>query len=494
MTQPNSIQSFPDIGNIPTTPSNDVLLENLTDAPSSQSGYSDYYNDNNYIGAGVDNTIIDSQRCSILQGSSNEISGKYNSHIIGDYIGRTNTEIENNSFNIGCYNGIKSWGPLTIERGGSFIKGGLNTSSDLSVWGGDQGFSRINLGYQEFNINSDGFINSPQIKIYQGPKRGFTITTIFGYTASQVSTFVNTEWFFKSRVGGVNEIYSDSLFVPSSNGGIVFDPELSAYWFYSSFFANWMFVSIDNHPQKRRIWMNMDWQKGVTTQEIWIWFDEEILNNSGLAYVSSQGQTILEEGWIIFYKSTDSNYDFVIYHFDEQQWYVCESGGPTILTAVSSGASYVNNDSTNIEVPEDAFVQSSSIVDDEYNLHISSYNPGKNANLYVEGDVVAYYSSDKRLKNNILSIDNCLNKVMSLDAVSFDWNEKQNAYSGHDIGLLAQQVNEVAPEIVEERKDGYLALKYEKMVPLLVGAIKDQQKIIDEMREEIKELKNQITR
>ena len=96
--------------------------------------------------------------------------------------------------------------------------------------------------------------------------------------------------------------------------------------------------------------------------------------------------------------------------------------------------------------------------------------------MYVEGDVVAFYSSDKRLKDNILSIDDCLNKITSLDAVSFDWNKKQNAYSGHDIGLIAQQVSQVAPEIVEERKDGYLALKYEKMIPLLVGAIKDQQK------------------
>lgn len=495
MTEPNSIQTFPDSENISTTPSDTVLLEDLNNAPSSQAGYSDYYNDNNFIGAGVDNQIVDSQRCSILQGSSNQISGKYNSHIIGDYIGRTNTQIENNSFNIGCYNGVKSWGPLTIERGGTFIKGGINTSSDLSVWGGDQGFSKINLGYQEFNIDSNGSINSPQIKIHQGTKVGFTVITVFGYeVGQQLAIWASTEWFFKSRIGGVNGIDSDELYIPSTT-----NTTSTEGWFLSAFFNDWIFVNVISHPTKRRFWMYMDWKKGTEIQYIWMWIDEGTLNSSGLAYVSSESQTILQEGWIIFYKSTDSNYDFVIYHYSEQQWYVCQKGtsvdgDPAILTAVSNGNSYVDNDSTGIEVPEDTFVQSSSIIDDEFNLYISSYESAKNTNLHVEGDVVAYYSSDERLKNNILSIDNCLNKVMSLDAVSFDWNKKQNAYSGHDIGLIAQQVNEVAPEIVEERKDGYLALKYEKMVPLLVGAIKDQQKIIDEMREEIKELKNQITR
>ena len=96
-------------------------------SPNSQPGYSDYYNDNNFIGAGVDNKIIDSQRCSILQGSSNFISGKYNCHVIGDYMGYegfidtdsygTWSQLKDNSFNIGCYNGTYSWGPIYAERG-----------------------------------------------------------------------------------------------------------------------------------------------------------------------------------------------------------------------------------------------------------------------------------------------------------------------------------------------------------------------------------------
>lgn len=109
--------------------------------------------------------------------------------------------------------------------------------------------------------------------------------------------------------------------------------------------------------------------------------------------------------------------------------------------------------------------------------------------IKATGDVISFFSSDKRLKNNISSLSNCLPKILKLDPISFEWNDKQDTYKGKDIGLIAQQVKEIAPEIVTERKNGYLAMKYEKVIPLLVGAIQDQQKIIEEMRAEIKELK-----
>ena len=108
--------------------------------------------------------------------------------------------------------------------------------------------------------------------------------------------------------------------------------------------------------------------------------------------------------------------------------------------------------------------------------------------LHCDGDVVAYSSSDERLKNNITSISGCLDKVLSLDAIEFDWNENQQTYSGHDIGLIAQQVQKIAPEIVIERDNGYLAMKYEKVIPLLVGATQEQDEQINELEKQVKEL------
>lgn len=114
--------------------------------------------------------------------------------------------------------------------------------------------------------------------------------------------------------------------------------------------------------------------------------------------------------------------------------------------------------------------------------------------LHCDGDVVAYASSDERLKDNITPLSGCLDKVLSLDAIEFDWNDNQQTYSGHDIGLIAQQVKEIAPEIVTERENGFLAMKYEKVIPLLVGATQEQDLQIQELEKQMKELIEQSTR
>ena len=89
------------------------------------------------------------------------------------------------------------------------------------------------------------------------------------------------------------------------------------------------------------------------------------------------------------------------------------------------------------------------------------------------GDVIAYYSSDERLKDNIKPIENALDKIDSLGGYEFDWNDNQSTYSGHDIGVIAQEVKDVFPELVIERDNGYLAVKYEKLVAVLVQGIKE---------------------
>ena len=86
------------------------------------------------------------------------------------------------------------------------------------------------------------------------------------------------------------------------------------------------------------------------------------------------------------------------------------------------------------------------------------------------GDVVAFYSSDERLKDNITPIENSLDKVGQLKGYEFDWNDKQDVYKGHDVGVIAQEVEKVVPELVQTRNDGYKAVKYEKVVPLLINA------------------------
>ena len=102
----------------------------------------------------------------------------------------------------------------------------------------------------------------------------------------------------------------------------------------------------------------------------------------------------------------------------------------------------------------------------------------------ASGDIVAYYTSDKKLKDNIQPIQNALDKINKLGGYTFDWNEElQKARKGHDIGVIAQEVQSVLPEVVVERDNGYLGVDYQKLVPVLIEAIK-------ELSAKVKELEN----
>ena len=104
--------------------------------------------------------------------------------------------------------------------------------------------------------------------------------------------------------------------------------------------------------------------------------------------------------------------------------------------------------------------------------------------LEVKGDVTAFYSSDERLKDNVTPILNPVDKVKSIGGYEFDWNDKSNK-KGHDVGVIAQEIEKVLPELVVERDSGYKAVRYEKIVALLIEAIKQQQLQIDELKSKV---------
>jgi hypothetical protein len=107
-------------------------------------------------------------------------------------------------------------------------------------------------------------------------------------------------------------------------------------------------------------------------------------------------------------------------------------------------------------------------------------------------DVVAFATSDKRLKCNIKPIENALCKVIGVTGNTFDWKkltkkETQTIHGnvGSDVGVIAQEIESILPEAVTTRDSGYKAVNYEKIIPLLIEAIKDQQKQIDELKRKI---------
>ena len=107
--------------------------------------------------------------------------------------------------------------------------------------------------------------------------------------------------------------------------------------------------------------------------------------------------------------------------------------------------------------------------------------------LNVGGDVVAYASSDERLKDNIELISNPIEKVQSLKGVTWNWNENADELqqSLPNVGVIAQDVEKVLPQLVTDRDNGFKGVDYAKLTGLLIEAIKDQQKQIDELKSKL---------
>jgi len=105
----------------------------------------------------------------------------------------------------------------------------------------------------------------------------------------------------------------------------------------------------------------------------------------------------------------------------------------------------------------------------------------------ASNDIVAYSSSDIRWKTNIKTIESPLEKLQQLRGVEFEWIEDFRAHgnSGNDIGVIAQEVEQILPRIVQTRDSGMKAVRYEKLIPLLIETIKEQQRQIDELKNKI---------
>ena len=177
------------------------------------------------------------------------------------------------------------------------------------------------------------------------------------------------------------------------------------------------------------------------------------------------------------------------------------SGGTNLISIGSNVGIGATNPATKLCVRSTATFNTSIEYDASTRLRIgvagsgvATFTTDNNAACAFTKDVVAFATSDKRLKDNIKPLDNAIDKVLKISGVEFDWNDTRDedgkplhSYEGHDVGVIAQEIEEVLPEVVTTRDNGYKAVKYEKIVPLLIEAIKEQQVQIDELKTKIGE-------
>ncbi len=122
----------------------------------------------------------------------------------------------------------------------------------------------------------------------------------------------------------------------------------------------------------------------------------------------------------------------------------------------------------------------------------SIINSATNGRIDASNDIVAFSTSDERLKKYIKNIKNPLEKISKINGVTFEWKKTDDkikkevhSFEGNDVGVIAQEIEKVLPEVVQTRDNGYKAVRYEKIIPLLIEAIKDQQKQIDELKSKL---------
>ena len=120
------------------------------------------------------------------------------------------------------------------------------------------------------------------------------------------------------------------------------------------------------------------------------------------------------------------------------------------------------------------------------------------ADIVATGNITAYSTSDIRLKENIQLIPNALGKLEQIRGVTFVWTAEEISRRGgedsyfvrkHDVGVIAQEIEMVLPEIVGTRDNGMKAVQYEKLTALLIESVKELSVKVTSLEQQLNLLK-----
>jgi len=163
-----------------------------------------------------------------------------------------------------------------------------------------------------------------------------------------------------------------------------------------------------------------------------------------------------------------------------------QTTGDYVASLVQGTGVTITNNSGENSTPTIAIGQA---VGTSANVQFSSIGVGTTASgtggeIRATGDIIAFHSSDIRLKENITPITNALEKVNQISGNTYDWKEgydEVHSHKGNDVGVIAQEIEEILPQIVTNRDNGFKAVQYEKIIPLLIESIKELSAKIDRL-------------
>ena len=157
------------------------------------------------------------------------------------------------------------------------------------------------------------------------------------------------------------------------------------------------------------------------------------------------------------------------------------TAGTTINT--TTGDLVLDSSNNKVHITANAEVDGSLTVDSNTNssskdtgaLVLTAGGLGVEGNIHCGGDIIAFSSSDSNLKDNITVIPNALDKINAISGNTFTWKNHEDAtMEGSDTGVIAQEVEALGlPGITTTRDSGFKAVNYDKLVPVLIQAVKE---------------------
>jgi hypothetical protein len=231
----------------------------------------------------------------------------------------------------------------------------------------------------------------------------------------------------------------------------------------------------------------------------WGWY--AAADGDARVYIGASNGTISAKGFV---------YSAVYYDYNNTGYYV-HPDATSVLNEIYINDRIRHNGDTNTYMEFHAADQWRVVTGGSERLEVNNSQIYMTRELRCTQDVIAFYS-DERLKDNLGKIESPLDKISKLDAFYYVNNDLAKEKGFEDdkkqIGLSAQQVKEVMPEVVHSApfdtdfdEDGnmfstsgedYLTLKYDRLVPLLVEGIKEQTEIVKSQQKEIDELKEMV--
>lgn len=365
--------------------------------------------------------------------------------IIGDTAGASEFIINANDFKI--YDSGGNLNPFSVSGSKVQINGDLNVTSAATI-GGTATSNDANGRPTALFLKNLGAVSGNDASVameLQSAARYHHVIEMTGGGGSSGNFDLNAEYRLgKSLVAG-NEGDNYSFIVAKMNGaGLIVPNQTANSTTASADYANGMNIIFNDNDGGRTV-------------------------NSGRMHVSEYFKT--------FFLDVPAN-------ASSHSPYAGRMFSMRHLVSPGGGASDFEDEFLYIDTNEHLHVAEVYDIDNS-NLYLDFGNTGDS--LKVAGDVVAFVSSDKRYKDNIVNISSPLDKLSKINGVSFTWNEISHKQTGKkDIGVIAQEIEEVLPEIVETRDNGYKAVDYPKLTALLIEAVK-------ELSDKVKKLEDGIT-